>query len=35
MLSVYKSSVKYSHKTNHILKDLNGLEIKISMKTIW
>jgi len=35
MLSVYKSfqqTVKYGRQRNHILQDLNGLEIKISMK---
>ena len=35
MLSVYKSwhqTVKYGHQRNHILQDLTGLEIKISMK---
>jgi len=35
MLSVYKSfhqTVTYRRQRNHILQDLNGLEIKISMK---
>jgi len=35
MLSVYISfhqTVKYGHQTNHILQDLTGLEIYISMK---
>jgi len=35
MLSVYKSfyqMVKYGHQRNHLLQDLSGLEIEISMK---
>jgi len=35
VLSVYKScpqTVKYGYQRNHILQDLTGLEIKISMK---
>jgi len=35
MLSVYKSChqpIKYGQQRNHILQDLTGLEIKISMK---
>ena len=36
MLSVYKSchqTVKYGFQINHILQDLAGFEIQISMKT--